>query len=668
MEKTTINIFTSIILGFLTVSLAIPLEHISALQGLILLKGSDEQADDSTTSGTTDSAGEQTSKDSEPAVKISEIQSQQDNHANSHRVSPRQSEQKLEATSGIGSTPLQTKQPIQTPKSSSGTDTATPGRVGTIFVKIVSDIRIDLKWTGIKGPDFNHYNVYMDTKPSFKVLPGVTVPSGTSNTNSYSSTGLDPSTRYYYRIAAVDDANNIGPLSNTKSGMTKSAATSTQNNSPTQELTGLSSSSTMTTSSADTSPPAKVTGLIIRTLSSTELYLTWTRVTASDFNHYNIYRGTSGFTVTPGVTVPTGTSTTNSYANTGLSPSTTYSYRVAAVDNAGNIGALSSQVSKTTAASSTSTDKTPPAQVTGLSVSTASSTQLNLQWIQNKELDLYQYLIYRGTSSGFSVTPGVTSPAGTSMANSYSSTGLSPSTKYYYKVAAKDNAGNIGPLSADSSATTGGSTSTGNVYDDFQASTYKLTDGQKSPNGKWLSKWNAGGEMGVKTENGNNVFYGFPQTATSSGQTFSSFALSTQKFSDMTLDLDMKTYKQLRQNSAPNSWETAWVMWRWTDLFHHYYFVIKTNGIEFGKKDTSCSCEQQVFLKTGSSPTLSLGTWDHIKISSIGKHTTIWVDGTKVVDMDDPSYSSTADMSGGYIGLYNEDASSAFDKVTVTPQ
>ena len=43
--------------------------------------------------------------------------------------------------------------------------------------------------------------------------------------------------------------------------------------------------------------------------------------------------------------------------------------------------------------------------------------------------------------------------------------------------------------------------------------------------------------MGVKTENGNNVFYGFPKTATSPGQTFSSFALSTQRFSDMTLEL-----------------------------------------------------------------------------------------------------------------------------------
>ena len=52
------------------------------------------------------------------------------------------------------------------------------------------------------------------------------------------------------------------------------------------------------------------------------------------------------------------------------------------------------------------------------------------------------------------MTPGVTSPAGTSTANSYSSTGLSPSTTYYYKVATVDNAGNIGPLSSQVSKTT----------------------------------------------------------------------------------------------------------------------------------------------------------------------------------------------------------------------
>jgi hypothetical protein len=231
-----------------------------------------------------------------------------------------------------------------------------------------------------------------------------------------------------------------------------------------------------------------------------------------------------------------------------------------------------------------------------------------------------------------------------------------------------DNAGNIGALSSEKSGTTSPNSGSGNVYDDFEGSTYKIGEGQQSPNGKWASKWTAGGEMGVKTENGNNIFYEFPQTSKQAGETHSSFAISTQKFYDMTLDLDMKTYKQLRQNSPPNTWESAWVMWRWTDLFHHYYFVIKTNGIEFGKKDTSCKCEEQVFLKTENSPKLQLGSWAHVKISAVGKHITIWVNGVKVVDMDDPSYSSTADMSGGYIGLYNEDASTAFDNVAVTTQ
>jgi Domain of Unknown Function (DUF1080) len=128
----------------------------------------------------------------------------------------------------------------------------------------------------------------------------------------------------------------------------------------------------------------------------------------------------------------------------------------------------------------------------------------------------------------------------------------------------------------------------------------------------------------------------------------------------------MRTDKQLRQNSPPNSWETAWVNWRIADNFHAYYFVLKTNGFEFGKKDNNCSCEQQVFLKTGPFPKVELGVWDHVKISSIGKHTIIWVDGTKVVDMDDPTYNE-AQMSSGLIGLYNEDSSVAFDNVYVYP-
>ena len=84
--------------------------------------------------------------------------------------------------------------------------------------------------------------------------------------------------------------------------------------------------------------------------------------------------------MTPGETSPAGTSTTNSYSSTGLSPSTEYYYRVAAVDKSGNIGQLSSQVSKATATPPPPPpDTTPPVKVTGLTV-TPVSALVNSTW------------------------------------------------------------------------------------------------------------------------------------------------------------------------------------------------------------------------------------------------------------------------------------------------
>ena len=68
-------------------------------------------------------------------------------------------------------------------------------------------------------------------------------------------------------------------------------------------------------------------------------------------------------------------------------------------------------------------------------------------WTQNSEADFDHYNIYRGNSSGFSVTPGITPAGSVSSSNSFQDSGLNTSATYYYKVVAVDNASNIGPLS-----------------------------------------------------------------------------------------------------------------------------------------------------------------------------------------------------------------------------
>jgi F5/8 type C domain/3-keto-disaccharide hydrolase len=208
----------------------------------------------------------------------------------------------------------------------------------------------------------------------------------------------------------------------------------------------------------------------------------------------------------------------------------------------------------------------------------------------------------------------------------------------------------------------------GNAYDNFEGSgTYTLSDGQTSPNGKWVDFINGGGVAGVQddgTGTGNKVFFMYPKTSTSSSESNSGLVTSTQKWSDFDLGIDVKTVKQLRQNSAPNAWETAWVFFRYTDTFHYYSFSVKPNGVELAKKDCNTCTDQQV-LVTPSSPTLKIGAWSNWKISAIGNHIVITVDGNKVIDYTDQTMSPK--LSSGAVAMYNQDASAQFDNVNITP-
>jgi len=207
--------------------------------------------------------------------------------------------------------------------------------------------------------------------------------------------------------------------------------------------------------------PTAPSGLTATTASSSQINLSWTASTAGTGCSitYTVYRSTtSGFTPSSSNQVASGLTTTT-YSDTGLAASTTYYYLVEAVDSAASSGP-SNQASATTSASSCAAAPTAPS---GLTATTASSTQINLSWTASTAGTgcSITYNVYSSTTSGF--TPSSANQIATGVTTTtYSNTGLTPSTTYYYLVEGVDSAGSSvasNQASATTSASSGSCTS-----------------------------------------------------------------------------------------------------------------------------------------------------------------------------------------------------------------
>lgn len=107
-------------------------------------------------------------------------------------------------------------------------------------------------------------------------------------------------------------------------------------------LSGCTVTQTPPPPSGDTTAPSAPTGLVA-SLSGTTANLSWTASTDNvGVTAYRIFRD--------GATTPIGTSTTTSFADTTVVPTTTYSYTVKAYDDAGNASPASNTVTTTTPA------------------------------------------------------------------------------------------------------------------------------------------------------------------------------------------------------------------------------------------------------------------------------------------------------------------------------
>ncbi|MBH5316952.1 lytic polysaccharide monooxygenase [Paenibacillus sp. GSMTC-2017] len=190
--------------------------------------------------------------------------------------------------------------------------------------------------------------------------------------------------------------------------------------------------------SNDTTAPTAPSPISVSGTTSTTATLSWGASTdAYGVTQYRIYNGSTLVNSVAGSNL--------TYTVTGLSPSTSYSYHVVALDAAGNISPASATVIATTTAPII--DTTPPTAPSGLHVmGTPTSNSLQLMWSPSTDnIGVDSYKIYQGSALLVVVTGNQTS---------FNVSGLTPSTTYSFTVYALDAAGNQSAVSNSISGTT----------------------------------------------------------------------------------------------------------------------------------------------------------------------------------------------------------------------
>jgi bacillolysin len=183
-------------------------------------------------------------------------------------------------------------------------DTTSPSIPASLTASGTTDISTNLSWTAATdNVAVTGYNVYN----------GATMIT-TVTATTYSVTGLSPSTAYTFTVKSKDAAGNLSDASN---------------------------EANITTLATDTTPPSAPSALTASGTTATSTNLSWTASTDNvAVTGYNVYNGATLVTTITGTT----------YAVTGLSPSTTYSFTIKAKDAKENLSAASNSVSVTTSA------------------------------------------------------------------------------------------------------------------------------------------------------------------------------------------------------------------------------------------------------------------------------------------------------------------------------
>lgn len=212
---------------------------------------------------------------------------------------------------------------------------------------------------------------------------------------------------------------------------------------------GVITTGSRTVPEVDTTPPAEVAGLTLSSTSTPDaagnpyvrIIATWTANTEEDLNGYEVEITEGSVTVVDYVA-------TNQHSREALT-GRTYTFRVRAIDKAGNRSAWSPPQDIVGAG-----DTTPPGPPTTLEA-TASVGSIFLRWTNPGASDLAKVEVWEnttnnsGTATKIAVVVGQSSGAG-----SYSRSGLPSGVTRYYWLKAVDTSGNASGFSTGISAAT----------------------------------------------------------------------------------------------------------------------------------------------------------------------------------------------------------------------
>jgi phosphodiesterase/alkaline phosphatase D-like protein len=260
---------------------------------------------------------------------------------------------------------------------------ALPAAPGGLKATAVSNTRINLVWTDNSSAE-QGFKIEVKIGASGVYTRIATVG---ANATTYASTGLEANTQYFYRVRAYNVDGH--------SGYSNEASATTLPN-----------------------PPVAPSGLQGIPVSNTQIKLSWTDNSDNETGFKIERRLSSAIAYTLIATLGAGVT---SYSSTGLSPNSTYSYRMYAYNASGN-SAYSNVVSVRTLPN-------PPAAPSGLAATPMSNSQIDLSWKDNAGNEL-GFIIERKTLAG---AYAIIDTLGANV-TAYSNTGLSGNTQYFYQV------------------------------------------------------------------------------------------------------------------------------------------------------------------------------------------------------------------------------------------